>query len=1254
MPNHTEDAAQEAIDRASAAGKQVGGMAKQGAKKLATKVGKQAMKAVGRAVAQGVGSILVSIAPFVVPILVGALVIGGLFSTFYLIEQDSRPAVQNQQNTPQGMNETKSSGINEKVESLSPQNLVVKAFYINYSNNSYFQKMKGEDQIYHVSEQPKHNGKLIVDKYENEERFKLSPDLLWTLDEYLYEKKIRFPEGLIRPVHYDEETLEVLPLADKTDFLVESRKYTEDGNLIVNTKTPGIWDYGIAPIIIYDEFEETTRYVYHITKKEVYDPVTQTVQFVDVYEDDPIRNQFGTISENVSSENVFLIDSVVTFMGSAKSEISNEEQDTGTPAPPLKNNVVSYGPSYDIKTGKKLTKQIRTLSHPTMVVSNTPKYLSSGSGYVQVEEGRWTVVADVSMEGKYYIYELDSEGNQLQLLASFTETLDQPLVTGNITTQEYDEIVTRQLTAQYNGTIYEKKAQYINEPEIEIVEDQEYIRSYLKLFEMPVPKDAIEDFDLDKRVHENEEELKAIIEEYELKQKQNATSSDLSLSLDGTDQTTLIGLSQYDAYFVKYGEKYGIDPIILKAMAATESSGVHNPTVEDCSYKGCGLVQIEAPGQIVKGYTVYQFTDESGKPYDTPQRVTKKIGIKMDGLDTLTSVCAGVEPENCLNVYDVEKNIEAAAVAFRNRLEAYNNNVFMAIQSYNYGQGGFNIVLNLYQSATGISPEVAMTDYNNLSWTAHLEQVHRDPCNLGIKDWCGKVGKDGKQATFGTPTHLFKVVSYFPTNSVVYVLDANRNPIEFSTDIEGVERNEDGMIVNIISSIGSSIGNALQSVGKFFVNAWDKMGDLFGTLFGTRIDYLNKIPTSNVEFVESHLTASDIDSLITMIIAFDEETYISNVTTDPDAQAKLLFNSVFATGNGDLNAPENDRVADPYFEEDSSSPLVGSTTIVEKFSSNLHPGIDISAPNGSSVISIAKGQVIEVGVSDDPHIGNYVKIDHGDGGKGYRVVAVYGRLDASSIKVSVGDTVAKSQQFATVGKQAGDSEDQKGIFHFELWVAHTPGDENNLSPVDPSYLFQSNEIGNAPTVDGNTFGWPIDKGYITCYGFCPGYTAFNSHEGVDFGNGGDTNTNILATNDGVVMEVSNPSYPSSSASSYGRQVMIKHTLSDGSNVYTHYAHLSKIASGLEVGDTVKKGTIIGKMGGTGTTMTSFAVHLHYGVYNSQKKSASTVLDAKYYLPFTEEQRSKMKWSVSGSRSVNPYDAYGPNRINISAVGIPFR
>ena len=101
MPNHTEDAAQEAIDRASAAGKQVGGMAKQGAKKLATKVGKQAMKAVGRAVAQGVGSILVSIAPFVVPILVGALVIGGLFSTFYLIEQDSRPAVQNQQNTPQ-------------------------------------------------------------------------------------------------------------------------------------------------------------------------------------------------------------------------------------------------------------------------------------------------------------------------------------------------------------------------------------------------------------------------------------------------------------------------------------------------------------------------------------------------------------------------------------------------------------------------------------------------------------------------------------------------------------------------------------------------------------------------------------------------------------------------------------------------------------------------------------------------------------------------------------------------------------------------------------------------------------------------------------------------------------------------------------------------------------------------------------------------------------------------------------------------
>ena len=120
--------------------------------------------------------------------------------------------------------------------------------------------MKDSDEIYHVSEGKTIDGNLIVDKYGNEEKFKLSPDLLWTLDEYVFNNKIRFPEAFLRPVHVDEN-MEVQPLADEKDILVESQKYDEDGNIVKGEKTKGIWDYGLSPIITYDKFEEKSHYL---------------------------------------------------------------------------------------------------------------------------------------------------------------------------------------------------------------------------------------------------------------------------------------------------------------------------------------------------------------------------------------------------------------------------------------------------------------------------------------------------------------------------------------------------------------------------------------------------------------------------------------------------------------------------------------------------------------------------------------------------------------------------------------------------------------------------------------------------------------------------------------------------------------------------------------------------------------------------------------------------------------------------------
>lgn len=87
------------------------------------------------------------------------------------------------------------------------------------------------------------------------------------------------------------------------------------------------------------------------------------------------------------------------------------------------------------------------------------------------------------------------------------------------------------------------------------------------------------------------------------------------------------------------------------------------------------------------------------------------------------------------------------------------------------------------------------------------------------------------------------------------------------------------------------------------------------------------------------------------------------------------------------------------------------------------------------------------------------------------------------------------------------------------------------------------------------------------------------HRGLDFNK--RPAGNVVAAAQGKI------AYNGSRPQDFGNVVYIDH----GNGLYTGYAHLASIASGVNVGDRVRAGELLGKMGTTGAA--SRAIHLHF-------------------------------------------------------------
>jgi murein DD-endopeptidase MepM/ murein hydrolase activator NlpD len=135
------------------------------------------------------------------------------------------------------------------------------------------------------------------------------------------------------------------------------------------------------------------------------------------------------------------------------------------------------------------------------------------------------------------------------------------------------------------------------------------------------------------------------------------------------------------------------------------------------------------------------------------------------------------------------------------------------------------------------------------------------------------------------------------------------------------------------------------------------------------------------------------------------------------------------------------------------------------------------------------------------------------------------------------------------------------------------------------YSRTSDDFANNPS--NLVIQWPFSQGVPIASGFgprkspCRGCSSF--HEGLDLTPG--VGTPIQSIADGMVSEVGNPS------GSFGVYAVVDHVI-DGQKVSSLYGHMQRGSLNVSVGDTIKKGQIVGNVGSTGA---SSGPHLHISI-----------------------------------------------------------
>lgn len=208
---------------------------------------------------------------------------------------------------------------------INAQNRIIRDFYLYFSGQSYWQLLGDDNTTLITPDGVKPDGSKIdriEDYYKREGMFKLNPNLLFSLDEYMYQWKWKYPEQMIKPVYYDPETLTLKSLVDEEGFVIaESDEEDVETGEKTGNKILSVRDYGLGSVLKYnekDDYKRTIKIKGKYTKKDVWDPATKSVIQVEI--DEPFEIEIAP------PEDIYLIDKAILFTGEIEYEYEYKDK----------------------------------------------------------------------------------------------------------------------------------------------------------------------------------------------------------------------------------------------------------------------------------------------------------------------------------------------------------------------------------------------------------------------------------------------------------------------------------------------------------------------------------------------------------------------------------------------------------------------------------------------------------------------------------------------------------------------------------------------------------------------------------------------------------------------------------------------------------------------------------------------------------------------------------------------------------------